>query len=153
MNESYKLLEVFPCCAAMRELCGGLETVSLTGVTVEREALAMTVNASFARMPAPAELAMLQSRLRAEYGLRAVEIVADYPRPKPAAPAGRKKSGEKKKSAAGDVLMGKGVRGETVPIGSLTAESGEVTIEGEIEYLQYQTRRAEKGGLLQRLLR
>lgn len=45
------------------------------------------------------------------------------------------------------------VGGSNIKVRGFSAESGEVTIEGEIEYLQYQTRRAEKGGWLQRLLR
>ena len=127
MAEKIPFLEVFPCCEPMKDVGGGLETVYLTSVIIEREASAMTVDAFFPRMPAPAELSMLESRLRSEYGLRAVTLRGDYP--KPEAP---KQSGAGTKPAAGDVLMGKAVKGQPVEMASLNMESGSVTICGRV---------------------
>ena len=123
MAEKIAFLEIFPCCAPVQELCGGLETAAVTAVVIEREALAMTVNALFARMPAPAELAMLESRLRAEYGLRRVELRGEYPRPE---------SAPKKEGAKGGVLLGKAVKGRPTAMNTLGLESGNVTVEGQV---------------------
>ena len=127
MAEKIAFLEVFPCCEPMKEVCGGLENATLTGVTVEQEALSMTVDAFFSRMPAPAEKSMLESRLRAEYALNAVTIRSDYPKPEP--PKANKTGS---KPAAGDVLMGKAVKGQPVEMAGLNLESGNVTVCGRV---------------------
>ena len=91
MAEKTAFLEVFPCCAGFENFCGGLKDAYLTGVIVDRETLSMKAEAFFARMPAPAELSMLEQTLRDEYALSAAEIRADYPKPEAPAP---KKSAE-----------------------------------------------------------
>ena len=128
MATEYGLLEVFPCCMALREQCGGLDKAKLRAVIIEKENKAMQAQAFFARMPAPAELSMLENCIMQEYGMKEVEIVPDYPRQeakgpdKPAAKA----------VPSGDVIMGKAVKGNAVPIGELTMESGNVTIKGKV---------------------
>ena len=79
MAERTAFLEVFPCCTGFENFCGGLKDAYLTGVIIDRETLSMKAEAFFARMPAPAELNMIEQRLREEYGLREVEIIPDYP--------------------------------------------------------------------------
>ncbi|MBR1496172.1 MAG: PolC-type DNA polymerase III [Oscillospiraceae bacterium] len=129
MAETCALLEVFPCCGVMSELCGGLDKAVLTAVEIDRAALRMAVNARFPRMPAPAELSQLESRLRAEYGLLAVSLLPDYPKPAPPpAPAG--KTGGAKRSGA--VLYGRQIKHEPVPMDTLTAETGETVIRGRV---------------------
>ena len=125
MAEQYTFLQLFPCCEALKELCGGLDTVRLTGVTVDKAAAEMTVEAYFPRLPAPAELTLLSERLREEYALNGVEIVPDYPRPKSAKPEDRAK-------AAGDVLMGRAVKGKPTAMETLNLESGNVTVQGRV---------------------
>lgn len=127
MAEQLSFLEVFPCCESSRDLCGGLDKATLREVVVEREPLRMQASAFFARMPAPSELSMLESRLRAEFGLREVSLLADFP--KPEAP---KAAESKAKSAPGEVLMGRAVKGQTTDIGSLNLESGSVTVQGRV---------------------
>ena len=85
MAEKYAFLEIFSCCAGLENLCGGLKDASLTGVVIDRENRTLKADAFFARMPAPAELRMLEQCLCEEYGLREAEIVPDYPRTEPAA--------------------------------------------------------------------
>ena len=57
-------LTVFPCCAALKGVCGGLEKSFLTSVIVEQEASRMRVEAFFPRMPVPAERSALEQTLR-----------------------------------------------------------------------------------------
>ena len=130
MAEQYGLLDVFPCCAALRELCGGLQNARLTSVIVDPEARTMTVDAFFARFPAPAEEHMLSERLKAEYGLASVEIHSDFPRSEPAAPAagGDKGAPAKKQS----VLMGKAIKGRPVALETVNLESGNVVVTGKV---------------------
>ena len=59
MADKTDFLSVFPCCAGLGDLCGGLKDAYLTGVLVDRAALTMNVSATFARQPAPAELQAL----------------------------------------------------------------------------------------------
>ena len=69
MAEKIAFLDVFPFCAAVGDLCGGLQNAYLNSVIVDRTARTITVDAFFARMPAPAETRILIDRLCAEYGL------------------------------------------------------------------------------------
>ena len=139
MNGQCAFLEVFPFCMGLGELCGGLDKSSLTSIVIERERRSMLANASFPRMPAPAELSTLERCIAEEYGLSSVEIAADFPKPGPKAPPkGEGKSGGPGpgkaggKSGSGDVLMGRAVKGECVPLSSLTMESGNVTVQGKV---------------------
>ncbi|MCM1150086.1 MAG: PolC-type DNA polymerase III [Butyricicoccus sp.] len=120
--KQYKFLEVFPFCAELAELCGGLDNATLSAVEVDRANLALRADAYFARMPAPAELGSLERKIAAEYGLKSARVVPDFPDPK-AAP----------KSAPGaDVILGRGAKGDPVEIGSLTLDSGSVTVRGRV---------------------
>ncbi len=132
MAEQIKFLEVFPCCASLSELGGGLDSVVLTGVEIECESGSMLINARFSRMPAPAEINMLQSRLREEYSLASVEIRADFPRPAAPKPASGGAKGGGGKPGAGDVLMGRAIKGEPISMDTLSLESGNVVIRGRV---------------------
>ena len=52
--KQYAFLEVFPFCAPVTELCGGLDKATLSAVQVDRGRLSMLADAFFPRMPAPA---------------------------------------------------------------------------------------------------
>ena len=132
MAEQYPFLELFPCCEAVRDLCGGLEKAKLRGVTVDEKNLSLEAAAFFPRMPAPAELSWLESRIRQEYGLNAVRVNADWPKTQEPAPA--REGGGKSAPAhnKGNVLLGKPVRGEPVPMETLNAETGETVIRGRV---------------------
>ncbi len=125
MAQTYGFLEVFPCCGSLRELCGGLEQAQLNSVIVDRDSLQIQVSARFCRMPAPAELRMLEERLRAEYGLERAELLPEYPMPEPPA---RKETAAKQKILMGD----KPIRSAPVAMETLTLESGNVTVSGRV---------------------
>ena len=128
MADNTQFLEVFPCCGSLKSLCGGLENAYLMSVIVDREALTIQVQANFPRMPAPAELRMLEQTLEEEFGLQSAEIIPSYP--KSAAPA-PKKSDSKPAASTGNVLMGKPIKGEPVKMDTLTLESGSVVVRGK----------------------
>ena len=130
MGEIIEFLEMFPCCEGMADMCGGLKKSTVSGATVSREKMTMEISALFPRMPASAELSAIQSRIAAEFGLASVQIKADYPRSE----APKKASGAKngKAASSGEVLYGKPVKGEPVPIRELTQDSGTVTVQGEV---------------------
>ena len=125
MAEQYTFLQLFPCCEGLKELCGGLDTVKLTAVAIDKAAGEMTVEGFFPRLPAPAELTLLTDRLREEYALNRVEIAADFPKPKSVSPKDKPKT-------AGDVLMGRAVKGKPVAMETLGLESGNVTVQGRV---------------------
>ena len=46
MTEQYGFLEVFACCGAIRDVCGGLEQAHLNSVIIDQKALTCMVIAS-----------------------------------------------------------------------------------------------------------
>ena len=76
MNEVTKFLELFPECAGLSAICGGLETAGEYRAEVDSKSLTLEIAAHFARMPAPAEQAALEARIQASYGLTRVTISA-----------------------------------------------------------------------------
>ncbi len=125
-QERIAFLDMFACCAELDELCGGLDRAWVRSVTVSRERMEMSVEADFARVPAPAELSALEGRIAAFFGLNSARITTPAPAP---ITTGEKKS-EKKKT--GRVLFGKSIRGEPAPISGLDLESGSVIVRGEV---------------------
>ena len=126
MPEKIAFLDMFACCGDISELCGGLERAYVREVTVSREKMSMTIEADFARVPAPAELSVIEGRIAAHFGLSGAKITTQSP--VPAAPTGQK--AEKKKT--GKVLYGKNIKGEPVPMSELNLESGSVIVRGEV---------------------
>ncbi len=135
--EETAFLEMFPCCGGLADFCGGLKRATVRNVVVSRESLTMELAVWFAAMPAPAETAALSARIAAEFGLGTVRILADYPRAQ-AAPE------ERKSERGGRVLLGKPARGKSVPMESLTLESGTVTVTGKV--FQADSREVKGGG-------
>ena len=124
--EDTPLLQMFPCCESISDSCGGLKTARVRAVTISREKLTMEIDAWFARIPAPAELTTVQNRIRSEYGLRSVLIRPDYPHEAVKEPT------KKEAPKAARVLMGKAIKTRSVPMDSLTLESGRVTVTGRV---------------------
>ena len=123
-------LEMFGCCTALTELCGGLERARIQNVLISREELTMEIDASFAAKPEPGALSRLENAILGEYGLRSVYIRADYPRE---AIAPKKDAKKKEKAPAGTALLGKLPKNDkAVPIRDLTLESGTVTVTGKV---------------------
>ena len=116
-------LDIFPDCAGLSGLCGGLDKAEVTSVVVNSAELTMEVEALFTRAPAPAELSSLENELREEYGLSSVRIEADYPRA----------AQEKQSGGASRVLYGKAIKEpKLVEMSALNLESGTVAVKGEV---------------------
>ena len=138
MSEHTPFLTVFPSCADLGAMAGGLENAHITEVQVNMAARSMTVSAYFASMPSPVEIGALTERLREDYALSEALLKPDYPQPK-AAPAPSAGPGGK-----GDVLLGRQIRMNPVPMDTLTLDSGRVCVEGDV--VAVSSRRIPKNG-------
>ena len=85
MAQEVKFLDMFGCCASLRDKCGGLELAKVQSVLVSREKRTMDIAVTFAAPGTPADIAMLEWRIAAEYGFTKVTITGNMPA---AAPAG-----------------------------------------------------------------
>jgi DNA polymerase-3 subunit alpha (Gram-positive type) len=130
VNEFTAFLAMFPGCQPSADMCGGLDRAYVTNCDINLEEMTMALSAHFERMPAPAELASLCARLGAMYGLHNVNITPDFPQPRPVVNIQSKAVGAS--VSAGDVLMGKTIKGKTTPMRDLTLESGNVVVEGDV---------------------
>ena len=142
MSEETKtpFLDMFPFCAELGDLCGGLKSAAVVSATVSRERLTMTIEAQFARAPAPAEKHTLEGRIAAHYGLSSVTLnsltayaltKSNSAKPAPASSeAGTKKASGS--AAPGKVIFGRAIKGESVPMDTLNLESGNVVVQGKI---------------------
>ena len=115
-------LEIFPDCAALGDMCGGLDKAEVSSVVVNRAERTMEIEARFTRAPAPAELSGLEHELCEVFGLANVRIAADYPR-----------QGAERKSSSSRVLFGKALKEpKPVEMSTLNLESGTVVVKGEV---------------------
>ena len=142
MTDYTPFLKIFPGCGDLKPIAGGLEQATVTEVQVDARELTLSVCARFAAMPSPVDITTLSDRLKADYGLKTVAIVPDYPRPKASAASsfGAPSHGDK---PTGDVLFGRAIRQKPVPMNTLTLESGKVTVEGDVVAV---TSRSTKNG-------
>ena len=131
MSDHTSFLEIFPGTAGLKSSCGGLEKAYVTDVAVSTANSSMSIAAFFTRMPAPAELSTLCDKLRRDYGLRDVQIKPEYPQqktftaPKPAANG-------KAAPKTGEVILGRVIKKDPIPMGSINLNSGEVVVEGDV---------------------
>ena len=130
MGESISFLEMFPFCGGIKDICGGLDKAVIKDVTISREKQTMTVNAVFAETAVPAELHTLEGKIAAEYGLRSVTIRRQTQNSPKA--GGKKAEKTKKQPQKGEIIFGKAIRGSSVAMETLTAETGSTVITGEI---------------------
>ena len=138
-EEKIAFLTMFPFCGDYQDLCGGLEQATVVFATVNKEKLHMSVDAEFRRPTIPAERHTLEGRIAAEYGLASVAINDKTVRSTPVKAPKKAASGSgvtaprpKEPLTPGRLIYGKGIRGETVPMGELSAESGAVSVRGEV---------------------
>jgi len=145
MTDYTPFLTIFPGCEDLRAMAGGLDQAWVTDVQIDGRELTMQVSARFAAMPSPVDVTALSERLKADYGLKTVGIVPDYPKPRSTAVAsftpGTGSGGDGPK---GDVLFGRAIRQKPVPMNTLTLESGKVTVEGDV--VSVTSRSTRKGG-------
>lgn len=124
-------LDMFPFCADIADMCGGLDGALVKEATVNKEKMHMTVTAAFRRGAIPAELHTIEGRIAAEYGLNSVAISSRDAANggKPAKPSEKK---AKSTPAPGKTIFGRPIKGEPVPMETLSLESGNVIVRGEI---------------------
>ena len=136
MSDHTSFLEIFPGCASLKASCGGLEKAYVTDVAVSTAENSLSIAAHFNRMPAPAELTTLCGIIRRDYGLNNVDITPDFPQQQGSTPAYQpaapKNAAPQSSKPTGDVLMGRTIKKSPVPMSSLTLDSGNVVIEGDV---------------------
>ncbi len=121
--EKVAIKEMFPFCGALETSYGSLDGVFVQEATVNRERMSMAIRAWFPAMPAPAEVSALERAIREEYGLAEVTVTGDWPRAETPRPDGKK---------AEKVLLGRSVKGKSIPIGEVSPELKTVTVTGRV---------------------
>ncbi len=121
------LLDMFPglsgCGAPQRTLSTG----KVTGATVEREHMTMTLDVSFDENLPPVYAAMVERCLEREYSLSRCTMNVKAPEPK-TAPA----AAPRRERKAGKAILGRVSAVKETPMGELTLESGRVAVTGKI---------------------
>ena len=130
MSEHTPFLTIFPGCESLSAAAGGLDKAYVTDVQVDRAQLTLSIAAWFAAMPSLVDIQRISENIRADYGLKNVGLIPDYPRVKSRAQAAdfRPQAGK----PTGNVLMGKTIKMKPVPMNTLTLESGRVAVEGDV---------------------
>ena len=126
----YPFLEMFPFCAPES---GGADEAILRpfaeavvfDATVDKSAAAMDLSVEFTSPPPPVAVSIAEGRIAGTYNLDRVEI-----RPYISAAAKQKK--EKAAASGEKLLWGRKIKGESVPISSLTPESGRTLVSGQV---------------------
>ena len=78
MGRNVPLLELFPGCEAIREICGGLDKAVVSSVLVNRAELSMTADIDFPSAPSPADLLILKKQREDDYSLSSAMINAKW---------------------------------------------------------------------------
>ncbi len=121
--EKVAIKEMFPFCGALETSYGSLDGVFVQEATVNRERMSMAIRAWFPAMPAPAEVSALERAIREEYGLAEVTVAGDWPRTEAPRPDGKK---------AEKVLLGRSIKGKSIPISQVSPELKTVTVTGRV---------------------
>lgn len=95
MAQEVKFLDMFGCCAALRDKCGGLELAKVKTLSFRARSGRWTLPPGFAAPGTPSDIAMLEWRIAAEYGFTRVKITGNTPA---AAPAEKKAAPPKKEA-------------------------------------------------------
>ncbi len=138
-------LKMFPGCEARKNTCGGLDNVYVTDARVDVREMTVQISAHFPVMPSPSDITALCDCIKAEFALAGVGIVPDYPKsvrgtmPLPSEGGGAPTGG-----SHGNVLFGRAIKQKSVPMNTLTLESGRVTVEGDVVAVNSKT--TKKGG-------
>ncbi len=148
MSEQHTpFLTIFPECETLSGCAGGLDKAYVTDVRIQAEAKCMTVSAHFAALPSPAENMQMGECIRRVFGLASAVINAEGAAPKAAPapatvkPVAVKPAAQRAAAAApkpagspavGDVLYGRRIKQSSVPMSTVTLESGRIVIEGDV---------------------
>lgn len=128
---------MFPFCGDYADMCGGLGEAVVMFVSVNKEKQHMSIDAEFKRPTVAAERHTIEGRIAAQYGLASV-VINDKTERLPPAKAPKKSAGgteapkPKESLIPGNLIYGKGVRGDVVPMRELSTESGTVAVRGEV---------------------
>ena len=74
-TDKTKFLDMFPFCAGLESLCGGLSRAFVGEVKVNRQRMSMTVYADFSETAQRMHLQMLEDKIASRYGISSVQIV------------------------------------------------------------------------------
>jgi len=135
-------LTMFPFCTDRSRSAGGLDKAYLLDASVDERERTITMRVHFASAPSLTDLGALEEQIRTEFALSRCSIQAEFPAPEvnestaasPPAPAGQSGQTGQPKAAVptGKILMGRPLRLKTVPMNTLTLESGKVAVEGDV---------------------
>ena len=132
MSDHTPLLTIFPGLDGLSGAAGGLDKAYVTDVQIVAEEKTMTVSAYFASMPSPVDVSSICEKLKRDYGLAGVGLVPDYPRVRMASESATSYKSASGGAPKGDLLMGRPIKQQPVPMETLTLESGRVTVEGDV---------------------
>ena len=145
MSEQHTpFLTIFPECAALSGCAGGLDKAYVTDVKIEAASRRMTVCAWFAAMPSLTEKAQLGELIRRVFALDDAVIEPSYPAPKAAPRPVQTAAKPAGSTITGDVLYGRMIKQKSVPMSTVTLESGRIVIEGDV--VAVTSRSLQKGG-------
>ncbi len=144
MSDFTPFLTIFPGCADLRSMAGGLDKAFVTDVQIDLQERSMTVSARFAAMPSMVDITTLTERLKQDYALEGVGIEPDYPRTVKASTAAMAPGPAGSSVPHGDVLFGRAIKQKSVPMSTLNLESGRVTVEGDV--VAVSSRTTKNGG-------
>ena len=144
MSEHTPFLNIFPGCADLDRLAGGLDKAYVTDVQVDTADMTLNVAAWFPAMPSPVDIRALSERLKSDYGLSGATIIPEYPRAKMASAPAMVSKPNGNEPPKGEVIFGRAIRQHPVPMNTLTLESGRVTVEGDV--VAVASRSTKKGG-------
>ena len=126
MTEHTPFLTAFPGCALLAKNFEGLEKAWIIDVQVNVSERSLSIFAHFPVMPSPSDLNRLTECLKQDYALQRVSLNPEYPPPVSVVPV------SSASGSSGDVLLGRAIRQTSVPMNTLTLESGRVTVEGDV---------------------
>ena len=132
MSDHTPLLTIFPGLDGLSGAAGGLDKAYVTDVQIVAEEKTMTVSAYFASMPSPVDVSSICEKLKRDYALAGVGLVPDYPRVRMASESATSYKSASGGAPKGDLLMGRPIKQQPVPMETLTLESGRVTVEGDV---------------------
>ena len=149
MSKPIPLLQLFPGCEVIKEICGGLEKAVVSSALVDKASNTLSADIQFIEEASPADLMILRMQIEADYALSSVIINARWP--KPAAPDPDDKADKKdnrNKDAQATMIYGKPIKGKTVPMSTLELDSGKVVVEGDVIAVNSRTLPKSGGAVL-----
>ncbi len=146
------LLLMFPACAGFKSLYCILEKAYVTACRVNVEERTILLEAHFPSEIHPGEINLIKEAIRQEYGLKGIELIADFPRSnKPVIGTTAVRSSSAKADdgkPTGDVLFGHAIKQRPVPMNTISLQSGKTTIEGDVIAVTSRTLQKSGGAVL-----